>query len=187
MVPIFEQGRGKGIGHSVDSFSQWFSQLCEQHLHGGRARAFAFIFYDFSDSDFRQVLKDQGVFAKLDRLAGDRLSVFYLHSGTRHTVQRFNTEFLSRLGLQEQVTLPCVVFFKVSNGQIADVAAVHSESADLIHGFEELQAVISSYISESVVAHPAESKYWRWVRSGTKFIGVEAFRVWLKAALEHII
>ena len=37
-----------------------------------RAKAFAFIFYDFTDSDLQKILKDQGVFARLDRLAGNQ-------------------------------------------------------------------------------------------------------------------
>jgi hypothetical protein len=74
MIPIYEQGRGKGIGHSSKSFSQRFEELCREHLQEGRARAFAFIFYDFEDQQFRTVLKDEGVFAKLDRLSGSNLS-----------------------------------------------------------------------------------------------------------------
>jgi hypothetical protein len=183
MIPIFEQRTGKGVGHTERSFSQRFEVLCREHLQEGRARAFAFIFYDFLDEDFRRILKDQGVFAKLDRLAGSNLSIFYLHSGGRDAVQRFNSEFLSRLGVQTEVALPCVVFFKFKDEQIIELSAVHLESADLIHGFYELYGVIEKYVSDSSREPPVQPKYLYWVKSGTKFISVELFRAVLRTAL----
>lgn len=187
MIPIYEQGRGQGIGHSTRSFSERFTELCREHLSGGRARAFAFIFYDFHDRDFKRILKDQGVFAQLDRLSGNHLSIFYLHSGSQDTVERFNTEFLTRLGLEVRVRLPCVVFFRVSDDQMTDVAAVSLESASIIHGFHELHGIIEEYLAEAPVAVAEPSKYWRWVKSSSRFIGLETFRVWLKDILTHIM
>lgn len=187
MIPIYEQGQGQGIGHSAQSFSDRFAELCQEHIARGRARAFAFIFYDFQDREFRRVLKDQGVFAKLDRLSGNDLSVFYLHSGSQYAHERFNSDFLSRLDLTERVSLPCVVFFRVSAEQITDITAIHLESASLIHGFHELHGIISHYISESLDAPRTESKYWQWIKSSSKFIGLEAFRAVIKDGLEKIM
>ena len=187
MIPIYEQGRGKGIGHSSKSFSQRFDELCREHLDEGRARAFAFIFYNFLDQQFRRVLKDQGVFAKLDRLSGAHLSIFYLHSGGAQAVQRFNEDFLARLDLSEKVMLPCVVFFKVKDDRITDVKAVHLESADLIHGFHELYGVVANYISETPNTPAKESRYLRWIKSSAKFVTVEAFRAWIDAALADVM
>ncbi len=187
MIPIYEQGQGKGIGHSSKTLSARFADLCEEHLSQGRAKSFAFIFYDFLDRGFQRVLRDQGVFAQIDRLSGSNLSVFYLHSGGKATVDRFNSEFLSRLGLSGHALFPCVVFFKLSDKQITDVTAVHLESADVVHGFHELQSVISEYISESSVTPVPQSKSWRWIKSTTQFIGIEAFRAALKVALSGII
>jgi hypothetical protein len=187
VVPIFEQGRGQGIGHSSESFSQRFDELCREHLREGRAKAFAFIFYDFHDQQFKQVLRNQGVFTQLDRLSGNKLSVFYLHSGNREAVRHFNTEFLTRLGLREGVILPCVVFFKVEDDQITDVKAVHLESADLIHGLHELYGVIEDYISDSASTPPRESKYLKWVKSGAEIITVEAFKAGIEAFLASMM
>jgi hypothetical protein len=94
MIPIYEQGTGNGIGHSLDTFIQRFDSICTEHERSGRAKSFAFIFYDFNDSDLRRVLKNEGVFAQLDRLAGALLSIFYLHSGTRRSIGLFNAHFL---------------------------------------------------------------------------------------------
>ena len=187
MIPIYEQGKGKGIGHSSNSFRVRFADLCQEHLRSGRARAFAFMFYDFSDQDFKRVLKDHGVFVQLDRLSGTDLSVFYLHSGGRRAVERFNAEFISLLDVEGDICLPCIVFFRLKEERIEDIAIVQLESSDLVHGFHELYEVIKQYIREDLSDRPAGSKYLRWLKSSAKFIGLESFRAFLKAALEGIM
>ena len=184
MIPIYEQGGGKSIGYMTETFARRFQELCHEHLQKGRARAFAFIFYNFYDEDFGRLLNDQGVFAQLDRLAGRELSVFYLHSGVEKTVERFNTHFLARLGLGETVMLPSIVFFKVEDDQIKDVRAMRLESADLIHGFHELYGVIQDYISNSLGTSQRESKYRQWIKTSAKFVGVEAFKALITAFLK---
>lgn len=57
MIPIFEQGSGKGIGHSADSFLERFHEIAVDHIEAGRAKALAFVFYDFQDREFKKVLK----------------------------------------------------------------------------------------------------------------------------------
>lgn len=187
MFPIFEQGSGKGIGHLTASFTKRFEELCQQHLHEDRARAFAFIFYDFEDAAFRAVLKDQGVFAELDRLSGEDLSVFYLHSGRRRAVERFNSTFLAKLGIVGDLCLPCLVFFRVQEDGIHDIAVAQLESADLIHGFHELYGHMERYIRDDLGTQPKESRYVIWLKSSAKFVGFEAFRAWLKIALQGLM
>jgi hypothetical protein len=148
MIPIYEQGTGHGIGHCLNSFLARFELLCQEHLREGRARAFAFVFYDFCDEEFRRILRDQGVFTQLDRLSGTNLSLFYLHAGGgRTTVDRFNGKFLERLGVDSDVQLPCVVFFHVKEDKIEDISIAQLESTNLIHGFHELYSVIERYIN----------------------------------------
>ena len=55
MFPIFEQGKGQGIGFSFDRFLKRFISICKEHLENGRAKSFAFILYDFSDN----LIKDE--------------------------------------------------------------------------------------------------------------------------------
>jgi len=187
MIPIYEQGKGQGIGHSSRSFTERFEVLCAEHVQQGRARAFAFIFYDFLDRDFRRILKSQGVFAELDRMSDSDLSISYLNAVTKLAVDRFNAEFMRRLGVNEDVQLPCVVFFRVADEKITNVAVAQLESADLIHGFHELYSVIQRYLTEDLAETPIEqSKYLRWFRSGLKFISLEAFKAALKHAIQAI-
>ena len=183
MIPIYEQGTGNGIGHNLKSFLDRFDAICSEHLAAGRAKAFAFIFYDFTDDALRRLLKNQGVFAKLDRLAGADLSIFYLHRGTRHAVEAFNERFLAALGVDEQAVPPCVVFFRVHEGQVEDVEIAQLDSANLIHGFHELYGAVESYIN----AQPRiaqESSILKWMKTGGKFVGLELFRAALKKAFD---
>ena len=66
-------------------------------LRSKRAKAFAFIFFNFDDKDLRKILMDQGAFAQLDRLSRNTLSVFYLHSANKDRIAYFNSHFLSKL------------------------------------------------------------------------------------------
>jgi hypothetical protein len=184
MIPIYEQGRGNGIGHGLSSFLRRFDEICADHVSKGRAKSFAFIFYDFTDLAIRKILKNQGVFAELDRLSGKELSVFYLHARTNATVEAFNAHFLSALGIEGQATLPCVVFFRFREGAIEDVEIAQLESADLIHGFTELYSAIQQYLSAKPVASAEPSRAIRWLKGGTKFLSVELFRAALKKGME---
>jgi hypothetical protein len=187
MFVIQEQGRGKGIPHGLDSFLERFDAICQEHLKAQRAKAFAFIFYDFADGDFRKILKDQGVFVQLDRLAGKNLSVFYLNSGKKAAVERFNSAFLSKLGVKDNVTLPCVVFFKVTKDGIEDVAVAQLDNSDLMQGFHELYGAIDRYIRTGANEAGIGSRALKWVNGGGIIIGVVVFKEVLAKAFELIV
>lgn len=184
MTPIYEQGSGNGIGHGLSSFLRRFDEICAEHLSKGRAKSFAFIFYDFTDQAIREILKNQGVFAQLDRLSGKDLSVFYLHAGTKATVEAFNAHFFSTLGIEGRATLPCVVFFRVREGAIEDIEIAQLESTDLVHGFSELYGAIQQYLAAKPAASPESSRAVRWLKGSTKFLSVELFRAALKKGME---
>jgi hypothetical protein len=178
MIPIYEQGGGHGIGHNLNSFLSRFDAIIAQHQETGRAKAFAFIFYDFADNQTRKILKDEGVFATLDRRTGNDLSIFYLHTGTRHAVERFNEVFLQRLEIAETAKPPCVAFFKLAKGELSDISVVVLED-NLIHAFNELDDAIEQYLKNSI----ARPRYIRWLKGTTKFLGVEAFKEAIKYTL----
>ena len=184
MIPIYEQGSGNGIGHGLSSFIRRFDEICTEHLSKGRAKSFAFIFYDFTDQAIRKILENHGVFAQLDRLLGKELSVFYLHAGTKATVEAFNAHFFSALGIEGQATLPCVVFFRVREDAVEDVEIAQLESADLIHGFSELHGAIQQYLSAKPAASAEPSHAIRWLKGSSKFLSVELFRAALKKGME---
>ncbi len=182
MIPIYEQGDGRGVGHSFDSFHRRFLQICEEHVESNRAHSFAFIFYDLDDGSLKSILRDQGVFTKLDRLVRSRLSLFYLHNPKPHTARSFNREFQDRLGIS--TSGPCVVFFRISSGAITDIKVCAIESTHLLQGFHEIHGIVSEYLEEGPTVKTS-SKVWRSFGTGLKWVGKEAITDIVKEAIER--
>lgn len=149
MIPIFEQGHQEGIGHGFDSFLRKFIDICETHLKDGRAKSFAFILYDFHDEQIRDILKSQGGFAKLDRLSGSELSVFYIHSDNKEFVTAFNEIFVGVFEIENTAELPCVLFFKMNDGDVEDLQIIELEQTNKMFAFQELYSTIQSYLKDS--------------------------------------
>ncbi|WP_146021813.1 MULTISPECIES: hypothetical protein [unclassified Pseudomonas] len=179
MIPIYEQGSGNGIGHSVKTFLAEFEKIAINHVEKGRAKSIAFIFYDFQDRDFKRVLKSEGVFTQLDRLSGKDLSIFYLHSGNDQVLSSFNSVLLAALGA-EAARKPCVVFCKATQEGLSDISVANLDSADLIHGFHELYGVIESFLNSQT----PEVKAIGWVASGAKFLSLEVVKELIKALIK---
>lgn len=187
MIPIYEQGSGGSIGYGLSSFLLRFDEICIEYPSKGGVKSFAFIFYDFNDQDIRNILADKGVFARLDRLSGKDLSVFYLHAGKRAAIEAFNTHFLSALGIEGRAALPCVVFFRVRDGAIQDVEIAQLESASLIHGFFELHSVFQQYLSAKPLPYFKSSRAILWLKGRANFLSVEIFRAALSRAMNFLL
>lgn len=168
MNPIFEQGSGQGIGHSVESFVERFESVCHDHLTNKRAKAFAFIFYGDKQDKTPQILKNIGAFAKLDRISGDKLTIFYLDTFKQRIVERFNREFTRKLGVADTAKPPCIVFFKVREDNIHDTTIVPLENADLVHGLDELLEICEKYIGNDI--NRTNLRFFTYIKGPTQFI-----------------
>ena len=185
MIPIYEQCKGNGIGHSFNSFNQRFDAICTEHLASSRP-GLRLHLLRLQGRWTTPILKDQGVFAQLDRLSGTDLRIFYLHTGSRPAIKKFNERFLAALGVTDQAQLPCVVFFKVINNQIEDIEIAQLDSANLIHGFHELYSAVEHYLATTPVVHSTESSAIKWLKSGSRFVGLEMFRAALKRGFDFL-
>ncbi len=187
MVPIYEQGVGRGIRYERKQFVARFEEICAQHVRAGRAHSFAFIFYDFKDAGIRAVIDDVGVFAQLDRLAGRDLTIFYLHTAGRQATWKFNLVMQERLQLGD-IELPCVVFFKQRGGTFTDFAVAQLDSPNVIHAFPELYKVIESFLSAGSKAVSRRGcQHVCWILSSLRFIAVEAVKDVLQSVVENSI
>jgi len=162
MIPIYEQGKSKGIGHSYETFTKRFLEICNQKKSKGEASRFAFILYDFKSSAIKKILKSQGGFARLDRLSGKYLSIFYLHSNKPETVKHFNKVFHKAFGVREDIDYPFVLVFDVVNDEVENIEIVSLEQDNLLFAFEELYSIIKNYknrIVSSKQSKPTTSKF----------------------------
>ena len=79
MHPIQMQEGDRGIGMGYTAFINRFEAICQEHLHEGRARAFAFVFYDMTNGVVRRALSDAQGFRLLHEKTGKDITLFYLH------------------------------------------------------------------------------------------------------------
>lgn len=192
MIPIFEQGDSQGIGHSFDTFIKRFREICKNHIETQRAHAFAFIFYDFDDSNLKNILKSNGGFARLDRLSGKKLSVFYLHSNNRKLNSHFNKIFRYVFEIEENVSLPFVLFLKFDGKikEIEDLKISELEQDNPMFAFNELYETIEAYIeqieNESIVISPKRNKLVNLLAKYKKMAIEEFIKLILKDGYEMI-
>jgi hypothetical protein len=214
MIPIYEQVAGDEIGYRVNAFLRRFDALCAEsteaepseagqteagdiNINEGSAAAFAFFFYDSINQGLRQIMSDEGVVNRLERLAAGDLHLFYLHASKPKSIQRFNTEFLTALGAEEAVQLPCVVFFRyqqnANHGQqaedqaaIRDVAIAAIDNANLPHGFKELYGAITHYKAREPNPAPELYRHLRWIEPKGAADSLEAVRGGLRRTLDQL-
>ena len=173
MVPIQEQGHKSGIGYSYKPFLNRFIEICQNHLENKRVKSFAFIFYAFHNQQIRDIFKNQGGFARLDRLSGKDLSVFYIDSENEYVVKEFNQIFLGAFEIQDDIQLPSVVFFKLDDGEVENVQIVELTEPDRMFAFTELFSSIENYLKDSTqIVTPKRNLIPELVEK-TKKIGVE--------------
>ncbi len=155
MYTIFLDGkqgaRATGMGYS--EFVDGFEEICKQHIDDKRARAFAFIFYNMIDGTIRSALKSARGFEILNKQSGNDITLFYLHSHSPNNLNycdKFNQEFMRTLNISEQVTPPCIVFFRINAKEITDInfSQIDGETEDEHLIVEELRRNIKNYIDQ---------------------------------------
>lgn len=147
MHPIQMQEGNRGIGMGYEQFVGAFESVCHQHLKEGRARAFAFVFYDMTHGTVRDALSHAHGFQRLHDKTGKDVTLFYLHDRAVHAHwQRFNREFMAALGVDGQATTPCMVFFRVEDDAIVDVSIyeIDEESSDPVLTVAELEQYVEA-------------------------------------------
>lgn len=150
MFTIYLDGKGgaraTGLGYS--DFVEAFEQICQEHVRDRRARAFAFVFYDMLDGPVRRALKSARGFEILNAETGKDMTLFYLHAAAAEShAGAFNHRFMQALNVEDQVTAPCIVFFRVTGDEINDISFRHideqTEEEHLI--IEALRRDIAEY------------------------------------------
>lgn len=123
MFPIQKHsldGLGRGMG--IHDFSEDFLAVCANHTANGRAKSFAFIFYNLYDTAIREAITASAGFHRLDDLSGTNLTVFYMHENAADSYNKsFNETFLQTLNVEEQTRPPCMVVFRTHGEIIEDV------------------------------------------------------------------
>ena len=136
-------------------FVETFESVCRKHRQEGKARAFAFVFYDMTHGVVREALRQAHGFQRLHEKTGNDVTLFYLHDYAVDAHWRqFNLEFMAALGVENQAKTPCMVFFRVENEDIEDVSiyAIDEKSTDPVLTVAELE----QYVDDAVKTLNAE-------------------------------
>lgn len=173
MIPIISHGKSGDNGYTFDHFEEEFLNICETHRQEKRALAFAFILYDFLQPQIAKTLHDQDYWNALDKLSGQYLSVFSFHTisnpkrkrpkkeenGSQVLYQMANVyseEFNDgrsllekHFNLEDNIRLPAILFFQVSNSEIIDSHLVQLTENKKEDAFLEIKEIIST-AAESV-------------------------------------
>jgi hypothetical protein len=125
------------------------------------------------------------VFTELDRASGNEVDMFYLRTGGKKAIKEFNTRFLTKFGIEDESSLPCVAFFKIERGNVTDVNIAVLKTPSTMLGASELKDLIESYIADG-----KKSEKWTWLsRLGTvgEKLGVPAFVALVTEAFKHFL
>ncbi|MCM2557473.1 hypothetical protein NDQ41_01995 [Alcaligenes faecalis] len=158
MYPIQMQVGNRGMGMGYDQFVKTFNSVCLEHKKCGRARAFAFLFYDMTHGVVREALKNAYGFQRLHDKTAKDVTLFYLHANAVSSHwQNFNRGFMEALGIEDQAQTPCMVFFNVTGENIEDVSiyAIDEKSTDPVLTVAELE----QYVDEAINKLNAEGNF----------------------------
>lgn len=146
MYPIVEPHEGHCRGHDFEDFVLRFTEICAEHIRTGRAQAFSFIFYETFDGQTQSMLGDEAALRELDKLSGDRLTVFFMQKPSAMEVSvPFNEHFLGLLGIKSPVRLPCIAFFTLQ-GDVASDFKLAPFEPDFYRVFHQIYSAIEGYL-----------------------------------------
>lgn len=164
MITIHEQGKGKGIGHSLDSFYTRFIQICEESKKNNIRKIFAFLLYDYNDTNIKKLLKDKGAFVRLDRLTGKNLDVFYLDHSDKNVFKSFNEIFLIPFDIQEKIKFPVIIFFDVFSSEVENINFVEFDQSNFTTVFNDIYKIFEEKTSSEAEFYTKKPKFTKGVK-----------------------
>ena len=152
--------------NSAEDLQKYILETCENHRKDGRAVAFAFIVFNFSNPAISKVLKDIDYWNALNEISGKYLTVFYLnyiedkyenntqgHIGLMNAIDikgsfgHMQKESVSRiLNLAKNPNTPFVFFFQTEGKIISDSFVVSLKSDKVEDSFLELNQHIKNAV-----------------------------------------
>jgi hypothetical protein len=169
MVPIYLNGRNED--YSFQSFHENMIKICNEHINDGRALAFAFILYDFTNESLVKALQNKVNWKALHELSGKYLTVFSIHTKGRQRVRANNpasdnrfTQYMTTISSYESpkesenlllkkyfksdVKFPAILFFQVDKLKVIDSVIFELEA----QGEDNIYYEMKNYIIAAVKA-----------------------------------
>lgn len=93
MIPI---AINRNRQFDADEFKTHLTETCRNHKNEGIALAFAFIVYDFSDHTITEMIEKKNYMKSLDKVSGDKLSIFYINSQDKYYQKKQMDTYLQK-------------------------------------------------------------------------------------------
>ncbi|SKB64028.1 hypothetical protein [Daejeonella lutea] len=172
MYPIFEEGKGEGLGHSERDFYKRFIAICQEHLDNGRAKSFAIILYDIHHTAIQEIYRTPGSFAQLHLKSGNDITIFFLDSQNRRLLKKFNTAFLHAFDIKNKHSLPFILFFKIVEGDVSDIAVVELQQSKSMFAFKEIVDVVQLYLDKNSASNETSKDNLKWLKGIKKVTNI---------------
>jgi hypothetical protein len=173
MIPVYLSQNNGRQGYGFDEFSRKFFDICDSHRRDGRALAFAFILYSYSNPEVRKVLDDKDYWDALDEISGNRLSVYSFispHGRKRQQPIQFLTGVRladlkqSKAFVEEYFKVdlfedhPSILFFQVSDNKVSDACLVKITAKSVENCFDEIKNILKTATDSIKDIQPEFSK-----------------------------
>ncbi len=180
MVPIYEQLNGRGIGYSEEDFFKRFIEIVSEYSENGTNKSFAFIVYDMQNTVIRNLLRDNEVFTKLDRLSGNELTIFYFHSKDVYRIRDFNHQVLRLFHILDNIEPPYIVFSRFKNKVFYDITVAKLNTENNYLAFHEIHSVIEKYKNHKNIF---SSNFRENIQSFKQIVRIEVIREFINILL----
>jgi hypothetical protein len=166
MVTIKFQDENELRELSSTQLQEKILSICERHQDEDRAMAFAFILFDFDNPQISSVLSDFKYWKALDKISGQYLSVFHLHTTDKFfadDLRRFDgivfkelhntgisSSDLAKLKFfiepSEDIKLPSILFFQTNGKTVIDYFMVELKEETIEKSFLEIKDYIKAAV-----------------------------------------
>jgi hypothetical protein len=137
--------------------------MCNRHRDNGKALAFSFILYDFTNPHLVKILKDQDYWLALNKISGEYLTVFSLHYEFKRKRRPNIAPMLLSLPIDWNpsegtnkliknyfgnisVRYPAILFFQVNDNSVIDSLLIELKEEEIEKAFLELKGYIKSAV-----------------------------------------
>ncbi len=166
---------------SYTKFKKQFLEICSSHHSGNKASVFAFIIYDYSDSQIRKILRDSDYWTALHHLSGDYITIFgfyekqakarikknlsensQISNGLKHKANADLSvnyaEILKTYFGTLEFSSPSMLIFQVNQQRIIDYFFVALKEEKMENGFIEIKKVIQDAVDAIKEISPENKK-----------------------------
>lgn len=172
----------KDESYDFESFKEQMLNICAKHKADGRAQAFAFILFDFTNPHISKIINDRDYWLAFDEISGEYLTVFTLHYKDKNmadkdfdirkrvfyrltnvTTDKNPSKCLEEIvkqyfGENYELKFPAVLFFQVNDNRVSDSLLIELKEEAIEPAFMELRDYIKSAVKAIKSMDPVDSK-----------------------------